>query len=227
MKATLAPPRRNHGRLILAGLAGLVLLGGVISYLTSGKTATKRSFQHDDYVSVTLPPLPPPPPPPPPPPEAPPPPDEEKMVEQPPVDPLEEPPDDTPLAAPPEDLGSNASGAGPAIISGKGNGNTIGGKPRTSGSQFGWYAAKVQASLADALRQNPATRTATMSLQVRIWPDATGRITRVQLVGTSGNPAVDDAIKNRILTGHQLPQAPPAGMPSPIVLRITARPPSP
>lgn len=149
------------------------------------------------------------------------------MVEQPPVDPLEEPPDDTPMPAPPEDIGSNSSGTGPAISGGKGNGNTIGGNHRKSGSQFGWYAAKVQSSLADALRQNPATRAAAMSLQVRIWPDATGRITRVQLVGTSGNAAVDEAIKNKVLAGHQLPQAPPAGMPTPIVLRINARHPSP
>ena len=226
MKPKLQAPKPNQGRLILAGLVGLVLLGGIVSFFTSGKTGARRSFQHDDYISVTLPPLPPPPPPPPPP-ETPPPPDEDKMVEQPPVDPLEEPPDDTPMAAPPEDIGSGSPGGTGPAIGGKGSGNTIGGNRRNSGSQFGWYAAKVQSSLADALRQNPATRAAAMSLQVRIWPDASGRITRVQLIGTSGNAAVDDAIKNKILTGHQLPQAPPAGMPSPIVLRINARHPSP
>lgn len=149
-------------------------------------------------------------------------------MEQPPVDEMEEPPDDSPPEAPPEDIGSNSSGSGPAIGGGNRNGNTIGGnRPKGSGSRFGWYAAKVQSSLAEALRQNPATRNATMSLQVRIWPDATGRITRVQLVGTSGNAAVDAAVKNHVLTGHQLPQAPPAGMPTPIVLRINARKPAP
>jgi protein TonB len=61
-----------------------------------------------------------------------------------------------------------------------------------------------------------------MSLQVRVWPDSGGRITRAQLVGSSGNPAVDQAIKNQVLTGLQL-QAPPADMPVPIVLRLTAR----
>ena len=64
-----------------------------------------------------------------------------------------------------------------------------------------------------------------MTLQVRVWPDANGRITRAQLVGSSGNSAVDQAIKNQVLSGLQLPQAPPADMPTPIVLRITARKP--
>ncbi|RZJ80508.1 MAG: TonB family protein, partial [Brevundimonas sp.] len=70
-----------------------------------------------------------------------------------------------------------------------------------------------------------STRNATMSLQVRVWPDSGGRITRAQLVGSSGNPAVDQAIRGQVLTGLQLPQAPPADMPTPIVLRITARKP--
>jgi len=53
--------------------------------------------------------------------------------------------------------------------------------------------------------------------------DANGRVTRSQLVGTSGNPAVDQAIKNQVLNGLVLPQAPPADLPMPINLRITAR----
>jgi TonB family protein len=65
-----------------------------------------------------------------------------------------------------------------------------------------------------------------MSVQVKVWADANGRITRAQLVGTSGNPAVDQSIKGQVLTGLQLPQAPPADMPMPINLRITARKPT-
>jgi TonB family protein len=64
-----------------------------------------------------------------------------------------------------------------------------------------------------------------MTLQVRVWPDSNGRIIRAQLVGSSGNSAVDQAIKSQVLNGLQLPQAPPADMPTPIVLRITARKP--
>ena len=62
-----------------------------------------------------------------------------------------------------------------------------------------------------------------MSLQVRIWSDSDGHITRAQLDGTTGNSTVDDALKNQILVGFQLPEAPPVGMPMPIHMRISAR----
>lgn len=150
------------------------------------------------------------------------------MVEQEPVAEDEPPPEDSPPEAPPsEDLGTGITGGnGPdmGLGSGGGGGNRIGGSGRRgSGSKYGWYAAKVQTAIADALRKNPSTRTATFgALQVRIWPDSSGRISRAQLVGSSGNPAVDQAIRNQVLTGYQLPQAPPADMPTPIVLRIKA-----
>ena len=149
------------------------------------------------------------------------------MIEQEPVAEDEPPPDNSPPEAPSsDDIASGATGSGPAIPGGSGgNGNRIGGR-RGSGTKFGWYAAKVQSSIREALGSNSATRSATMNLQVRIWPDSSGRITRAQLVGSSGNAAVDQAIKNQILTGLQLPQAPPADMPTPIVLRISARKPS-
>jgi TonB family protein len=118
-------------------------------------------------------------------------------------------------------------GTGPAIGGGGGGKGRIGntGK-RGSGSKFGWYAAKVQSTIREALARNSSTRTATFSsLTVKVWADANGRITRAQLVGSSGNPAVDQAIRNSVLNGLQLPQGPPADMPMPIHLRISARKP--
>lgn len=146
------------------------------------------------------------------------------MVEQEPVPDDEPPPDDSPPDTPSEDLSTGIAGNGPdmGLSSGGGNGKIGGSGRKGGGSKYGWYAAKVQSAIADALRRHPSTRNAKMLLQVRVWPDANGRITRAQLVGSSGNSAVDQAIKNQILTGLQLPQAPPADMPVPIVLRITA-----
>lgn len=148
------------------------------------------------------------------------------MMVQEPV-PEDEPSPEDSAPEPPSDLDlgpGSAGGTGPAI--GGGGGGKGGSGRRASSSKFGWYAAKVQSAIAAALRQNSATRSATMSLQIRIWPDSNGTITRAQLVGSSGNPAVDQAIKNQILTGLQLPQAPPADMPVPIVLRVNARKPA-
>ena len=223
------PTKPNKSRLVIGIMLAVILLGGVVSFLTSGGKSPKAVARKSEIVTITLPPPPPPPPPPkvePPPPKDEPPPKEE-MIEQEPVPDDEPPPDQTPPDAPPsEDLSTGIAGNGPdmGLRGGPGGGGKIGGAGRKGGgSKFGWYAAKVQTSIADALRRNPATKNASMTLQVRVWPDANGRITRAQLVGTSGNPAVDEAVKNQVLTGLQLPQAPPADMPIPIVLRLTAR----
>lgn len=226
------PPARkpNKHRLFIGVMLAVVLLGGIFSFLSTGGKNTRKAVKREEIITIT--PMPPPPPPPPPPPKVEPPPPEdqpeEEMIAQEPVAEDEPPPEDAPPEAPPsEDLGTGIAGNGPDMgLTGKGSGggNRIGGNGRRGGgSKFGWYAAKVQASIADAMRKNPITRNATMSgLEVRIWPDSSGRITRAQLVGTSGNPAVDQAIKNQVLTGYQL-QAPPADMPTPIVLSLNAR----
>ena len=211
------------------GLTGLLLA----VLLFGGVSCSKESRQErkQEIITITLPPPPPPPPLPPkvePPPPKEEPPEKEEMVEQEKV-PDDEPPPEAPIEAPADDLlGTGIAGNGPdmGLGGGKGSGNRIGGGGRRGGgSKFGWYAAKVQGTIAEELRRNPSTKGASMSLQVRVWPDANGRITRVQLVGTSGSSVVDQAIKNQVLTGLQLPQAPPADMPLPIVLRITARKP--
>jgi len=147
------------------------------------------------------------------------------MLVQEPVAEDEQPPDNSAPEPPGEiDLGPGVAGGNGPAIGGGGGGNRIGGGRRASASKFGWYAAKVQSSIREALGSNPATRNASISgLTVRIWVDAAGQVTRAQLVGSSGNAAVDEAIRNRILTGLQLPQTPPSDLPMPINLRISAR----
>ncbi|MES2475618.1 MAG: TonB C-terminal domain-containing protein [Verrucomicrobiota bacterium] len=225
------PPPRKSGkhRLVIGIMLAVVLLSGVISFLTSSAKPARKAAPRQEIITITLPPpLSPPPPPkvePPPPVDEP---KEQEMVEQEPVADDEPPPEDSPPDVPPaEDLSTGIAGNGPDMgLSRGGNGGTgkIGGSGRKGGgSKFGWYAAKVQTAIAEALRRNSATKNASMTLQVRVWPGSNGRITRAQLVGSSGSSAVDQAIRNQVLTGLQLSQAPPADMPIPIVLRITAR----
>jgi periplasmic protein TonB len=98
-----------------------------------------------------------------------------------------------------------------------GNGLLKGG----GGTRFGSYAAQVQSGIKEALLQNNKTRTALiLGVVVRIWVDRTARITRAQLVGTLGEPSLDSAITNEVLTGLQLKEPPPADMPMPIVVRV-------
>jgi outer membrane biosynthesis protein TonB len=203
----------------VALVAGVIFLG---QSLAKGSAAPHKM---PEVTMVKILTAPPPPPPPPPPPKM----VEEKMVEQMPVDSNESKPDDSP-PAPSADLGTSITGAGGPDafgLSGNRGGGSVGvGGNRGSGSRYGWYAAQVQSTIADALRKNPRTREANFRIEVRVWPDLTGRITRATLAGTSGDPAVDAAIKADVLTGLQLKEPPPAGLPLPIVMRLTARRPN-
>jgi outer membrane biosynthesis protein TonB len=209
---------------IAIGVAVVVLLAagiGLSFYFFSDKIPPPKKPQEIMVHLEPPPPLPPSPPPPPPPKEPPPP--EQKMVEQPPVNKPEEKPKDAPkspdkppgppgpvASGPPSDFGLGGGGEGGGGIGGSGG-----------GSKYGWYAGEVQAAITKALHNNEKTKSAALHLKVRVWADGTGRITRASLAGSSGDSAVDDAIKNQVLTGLNLPEAPPSDMPMPIVLRIS------
>ncbi len=207
------------------GIAVVILAGLVVSaYFLSGKPSPPRAPQ-EIVIHLEPPPLPPPPPPPPP--KTPPPP-QPKLVEQPPVKPQEAKPkpeariDKPPglpgpkASGPPSDLGIGGAG---------GEGNGLGGGDG-GGSKYGWYAAEVQTRIADALHRNSKTQNAKLQLEVRIWADGSGRITRAELAGSSGDPLVDAAIRNEVLIGLQLPEPPPQDMPMPIIMRVTAHRPA-
>ena len=209
-------------KVVLSIVVLVVISFGV--YTLQGKFSKPGSSQSkaSSMVSVRLPPMPTPPPPPP----TPPPPQEvvkpdEKMIMQDKVDDKEEKPDDKPPDAAPlttSIVGNGDDGFG--LKAGNGRSNYFG-SASGSRSKYGWYAAQVQSSIGDALHKNPHTRSADFASQVRIWADITGRVTRAKLSPSTGDTQVDEAI-NESLTGLQLKEAPPAGMPMPIVMRVNA-----
>jgi len=223
MKAQLTPaPVANKRRLIIGGLLAIVVAGGVVSFLSKPTAPARPMAKKSEMISITLPPPPPPPPKPEPPKPEPP---KDQMVEQAPVD-KDEPPEETAAADPQDDgLSTNNIGNGPdmGLRAGTGNGsrNRIGGGRR--GGKWDSFAVKVQNTIAETLRHHADTRSAAFSLKVLVWADANGRITRATPVGSSGDPAVDQAIKGQVLAGLQLPEPPPADMPMPINMRISAR----
>ncbi len=216
--------RQNRTALIVIGL---ILIGagfGAVKIFTGDSHPTVRPAQEITMVRIAPPPPALPPPPPPPPQQAPPP--EDKMIDQAPVDDAPKPDEAPEPPAPALGTGIKGSGApdGFGLSGSRGNG-IIGGRG-TGGSTAGkWdgYARQIQNRVAEALRSNRKTRSAEFTLQVRIWPDSTGRIARAQLIGTSGDRDVDNAIQRDALTGLQLPEPPPAGMPSSTLIRLTAK----
>ena len=77
-----------------------------------------------------------------------------------------------------------------------------------------------------ALRANEKTRHAVMRIQVRLWSDAMGRVTRVQLMSSTGDAALDAALRDDVLGHLTLREPPPKDMPMPMVLSVTERRPS-
>ena len=208
---------------VIMGLVVLAAIGGVIfaakQFSTSGPAPQKQETQIIAF-------LPPPPPPPPPPKPTPPPEvvqEKKQMIVQDEIKEPEEKPDDKPQPPAPQMSTGIKGPGGDASLAGSGNGTSFGGPPKKRGSQFGWYAGPVQNRVADALRTNRATRSAKLEgVLVKIWPDSNARISRVEFKTGTGQPAVDDAIR-QALFGLSLDAPPPADMPLPIILRLSAK----
>jgi periplasmic protein TonB len=221
---------RRYRLFIWAG--GLILLIAPIALAIRTFTASQPAAKVQPVTFVKLLPPAPTPTPPPPAQSTPRP---QEMVEQKqmmepetkPVHPDEKPKEENKKQAPPGPLGVNAKGEGQGdsfgLVGRPGGNGLLNGGGGGSGSKFGWYAAQVQSRIEQALRENSHTRGAAIpGLRVRIWADNTGRVTRAQLVGSTGNSSIDSAITNEVLTGLQLQEPPPSDMPMPIVLRVTA-----
>ncbi len=209
---------------IILALALLAAGGGVAMFamkMNSGGSAGAQ--KQETKMTVTLPPLPPPPPPPPkptPPPQVEQP--KKEMLVQEDVKDDEKKPDNEPPPAPAAAT-SLKGGTEDSGLAGTGAANPFAGLGRRSGSKFGWYAGPVQSRVAEALRTNRATRSAKLDgVLVKIWPDSNARISRVEFKSGSGQPAVDAAIRQALL-GLALAEPPPADMPLPIILRLSAR----
>ena len=228
MSPTTTPAKPSRHRLFIGLLLGVVLLGGIASFLMSDAKPHRKAAPKQEVVTITLPPPPPPPPPKVEPPKVEPPPDEKKeeLVEEP---PLVEPTPEAPSPDPPtEVLGTNIQGPGAGMNglgasgNGGGNRNSIGGGGSKQ-ARIDWYAKKILLTgIREALERSPSTQHAVMNDGIRIWVDKNGRITRIKPLGNTGNAAALE----QVLFGLQTPQAPPSGMPSYIDYKITARKPA-
>jgi len=213
----------RHPGLIFLAIILIVVPG--IYFVARKLSGTHAARAKQDEVMIQLPPPPPSPrPKPTPTPEqTPPPEDRQRMIDQVPTKDITKAP---PKPAAPAPLGTSITGPGGGpdmgLGTGLGGGGGFGGEGM-GGDKYGWYASEVQTRVADAVRKNPLTRTASMNIKVRIWPDSTGRIVKAHISGSTGDPALDAALQNDVLTGLQLPEAPPSDMPLPIVMWVSAQ----
>jgi outer membrane biosynthesis protein TonB len=223
-------PARERNSLLRYGAALVViamLFGAAFLFVGHDDMPPPRQVRELAIVNI----LPPPPPPPPPP--------EQKMIEQPkmaepefkeekPLDkPKDEPIKDAKNAEPPGPLSLDAKPVGPGDLfnlGGKPGGNPYGGGG--GGSRWGWYSSIVSTQMQAALLANPRTRNLVAQMQVRVWADSSGRVSRIQLTPSTGDAELDTFIRNDVLGSLTLREPPPKDMPMPVVTRVTARRPS-
>lgn len=199
----------------LAMLVGAaVLIGGTkaaIALSSKGGANTKKS---DPVAMVML--TPPPPvvlPPPPPPPQQ-----EEEMQE---VEEDKQEEDKQEDAGPSTGVVTN----GPADAYGlkaKGGQKRVLLGPKSTASTWTPYARGAAGRIAEAMRRHDRLKHSNMVITARIWIDSTGRVTRATTTST-GDAALDAALRNEILSGMQLSGPPPEGMKMPVNLKLSAR----
>ena len=203
-------------------IAGIILAVGIgfVAKSLSGKSSAPPPKHEVMVVSTRPEPTPPPPAPTPPPPPM-----EVKKEEMIVEEKIEEAPaDPTPQV---ETALKGNGNAGMVLKSGNGSGAFAQrSAANAEAMRRSAYAGKVKSRIQHALESNARTRKAGMTIEVRVWPDTTGRITRAKLANSTGDKDLDDVIANQILTGLQMSEPPPDGMPTPIIMRITARRPN-
>lgn len=208
-----------------------ILFGGVVFFFV-GHDGMPPPHQVRETIKIVNV-VPPPPPPPPPMIEQPKIIDQPKMIDQeierekPADKPKDEPVKDAKNDEPPGPLSLDAKAVGPGDLFNLGS--KPGGSPYGGGgggSRWGWYASIVQSQIEAALRANGKTRNATMQVEIRLWADGSGRVSRIQLVSSTGDAELDAAIRNDVLGNLTLREPPPKDMPMPMLTRVTAHRPS-
>jgi protein TonB len=207
--------RLNRYVPLALGAVVVIALVGLLVWFVAGMMAKKPEGpkrQVAQVVKLIRPPPPPEQPPPPPPPE--------KVNE-----PL---PQDTPEPTPQEDapaeqLGIDADGSsggdGFGLAARKGGRDLLG----SSNGAFAWYTGMLKDTILEKLSADDRVRRGSYAAVVRIWVTSDGRVERVKLAQSTGDPARDIAIEESLTKISRVREAPPIEMPQPITLRIVSR----
>jgi protein TonB len=202
---------------VLAGILVTTTVGAAAVYyiqnfITSPPPQPKKVIQQ---VQLIRPPPPPPQEKPPDPPKQ----EEEKISE--PEQPTPETPSDEP---PPSDqLGLDAEGGAGGdsfgLVGHKGGRDLL----ASGGDRFAWYAGVLKDDLLSFLSDHPDIRQRAYSVNIRLWLDGKGAVTRVTLSSSTGDNALDRELQKLLGSLDKVAEAPPADMPQPVQIRLVSR----
>jgi protein TonB len=66
-------------------------------------------------------------------------------------------------------------------------------------------------------------RSRAYAINVRLWLDGQGAVTRVALAGSTGDRALDRQLETLLASMDRVGEAPPADLPQPVQVRIVSR----
>jgi TonB family protein len=203
------------GAMVLVGIAMLIW------HLAGSKVGVRRSAPR----IATITPLPPPPPPPK---EKPPEPkkmEEEKQVIDKPTEPLK------PVEAPKQSndvakqvtINSDAQAGSDAFNIGAGSGGGMVGAGGGTGTGTGSYDQYLGYAIQQAIQRDERVNHLVFEVRVDIWMDADGRLTKAQLVGSSGTDKTDEALAEALHAMPRIDALPPANTHFPLRVSIRGR----
>lgn len=91
--------------------------------------------------------------------------------------------------------------------------------------KYGPYLGAVQASILKAICESGGARPGSYQATLQFWIDPSGEITDVSVLTTTGDPGRDADILSA-LQGLTVGEGPPTGMPQPLAMAISPKPPS-
>jgi protein TonB len=93
----------------------------------------------------------------------------------------------------------------------------------SGGDRFAWYGSTLKDDLLSFLSEHPDIRQRAYSVNVRLWLDGKGAVTRVALSSSTGDHDLDRELQTLLGSMEKVAQAPPADMPQPVQIRIVSR----
>jgi TonB family protein len=119
-------------------------------------------------------------------------------------------------------------GGGPVKIGGGGFGKAGGGGPENVSllDKFSWYTqimkTEISRKVQKNLDENRGIPRGKLQTVVRVSVDSTGAVVQCQIIGSSGNHEMDEAVK-QCLGDIKISEPPPEGMPQTMIIRVSSQ----
>lgn len=211
----------------LAGTAVLVMVGWLIWQWATDTAGVRRERPKEDMII----PLPPPPPPPPEQQQPEPEPKPEEVVEpepKPEPTPTEQPqPEEAPKPmddmAKAMEMDADAQAGSDSFNIGAGRHGGMSGSGGGGGTGNATYGQYLTYTFQQILRQDDSTRLLSYRLQINVWFNEAGKMTRVELARSSGTQTIDNAVIAALLRAPTMAQKPPKSLTLPVRITVQSR----